>query len=381
MTNPHELYSKFDQSIWLNSFDRNLTEHGGMNMMILDGVRGVISNPHRYANAILESNVYDDAINEFVQTDKSMDNETLYQWLVTKDARTAADALWPVYDNSDGQDGYVCLELPTEAAYETADTIDAARHLWKRINRENLMVNVPATIQGILATETLIADNINVNVTHLFLPEDYKAVVKAYLRGLAKNPEPERVRSVASFSINELDTFVNQKLDDLGIAEVQVLKNKTAVSMAKIAYQYYKQIAESEAFRSEQKRGAKMQRLMWAGISPVDSEKTNSGKNGSERNKLFYEEQLVCANTTVALEPEVFDEFLLSGQFLHSLDNDIQSAQRIPPVLDSLQISLSSLIPQLREKSIQMLADSRLAVFTALKNKRLQLVKEYSAQI
>jgi transaldolase len=370
MNNAHELFSKFGQSIWLDCFDRNLLDSGGLGIPILDGVRGVISNPAAYAKAIADTNIYDSAILDFVQADTAIDGETLYLWLMTKDARMAADMLRPVFDSSGGQGGFVCVDLPARVAYDTKGTIDAARHWWQRIDRRNLMIKLPATKQGLLALETLVAENINVNITDVYCVDDYKSVVQGYLRALAMNPAPESVRSVASFGVDRLDAKVNRALDALDIGEVQFLKNKAAVSTARIAYQYYKQIVDTEEFYAQQKRGAHMQRLLWV----IDT----GDITGRDSAGLIYLEQLIGADTIALLKPDTFDKFLLSGRLLHSLDGDTESAQRIVQAVDSLEISLPAIAPQLREQSVRNLGDAQHAIFNALEDKIVQVTKEYA---
>jgi transaldolase len=375
MSNAHELFSKFGQSLWLDCFDRSLVDNGGLRILIMDGVRGVISNPDCYSKTVRETDVYDDAIRDFLQADDAIGGEPLYQWLMTKDARMSADVLKSVYDNSEAQDGFVCVELPANVAYNTEHTLNAARHWWKMVDRKNLMINLPATEQGLLALEILVAEGINVNVTHVFTMEDYRAVIQSYLRGLATNPEPEHVRSVASFWLNTLDAKVNQALDNLGIAEVQVLNNQAAVATAKIAYQYYKQVMDSNEYQSQRQRGASLQRPLWVN----DMEATVIARESAREDiKSIYMEQLVGSGTVAALSPEEFDAFLLNGQLLHSLDDDIEAAQRIIQVLDSLEVNLPALAPVLREQCLQRLADSQQALFKALDGKRAQLAKEYA---
>jgi transaldolase len=370
MSNAHELFSKFGQSIWLEGFDLNLLDNGGLEILVLDGVRGVSSNPDMYLKTITDTIIYDNAIEDFCQVDNTVDGNTLYQWLMTRDARQAADILNPVYSGCDGQDGFVNVELPAQVAYEVCDTIDAARHLWKRIDRKNLMIKIPATQQGVLAFETLIAENINVNMTHMFSLDDYKSVLQAYLRGLAQNPDPGKVCSVASYCVGVLDAEVNHQLDELGIAEVQILKNKAAVSSAKMAYQYFNQISKSSEFRALQNRGAHRQRLLWASDSHRTAEPDDK--------KAYYLQQLIGTDTVAALTPEAVDEFLLSGQLLHSLTSDMESALRIPQVLDSLEINLTAIAPQLREKCVRQLEDTHREIIKALEKKRSMHTKEYA---
>ena len=272
MTNAHILYSEFGQSIWLNYFDRNLLVNGGFDGLILDGIRGANNNAEIFFNVFTSSNGYDETIRDFVEDDASIDGETLYQWLITKDTRVAADKLRAVYDSSKGDDGFVSVDIPAHVAYDTDKTLQTARHMWQRINRDNVMIKVPATKQGIAAITPLIAEGININVSCVYSLETYKAVVKAYLRGLGLNPDPSAVRSVASFGLSSFDAVVNDSLEEIGIAEVNVLKGKAAIAGARMAYQHYKQQLASDDFESQHRRGAKMQKLLWSDTRAHDPE-------------------------------------------------------------------------------------------------------------
>lgn len=369
MINVHRLYSDFGQSIWLDYFDRNLLELGGLESLILDGVRGAISNPRSLLKAIAESNDYDETIRDFLQTDQTIDDETLYQWLLIKDARNAADVLRPVYDSSGGGDGFVNVDMPAYLAYNAEESIESARHLWRRVNRSNAMIKVPATKQGIVAIEALIAEGINVNATHLFSLETYKAVTQAYLRGLASNPSPENVRSVASFYLSELDAKVDNALEELDIAEVQIIKGKTAIAGARMAYQFFRQTESSQAFKTQLNRGAKMQRLLWAGTSPTNQ----------EYSEKMYVEQLIGGDTVVALALDTLDAFIFSGNLHYSLESDVEAAQRVPYVLESLEIDLPVIAIQLEEECIQSMAAHQRQILAALSKKRHEVTEEFAS--
>lgn len=368
MTNAHRLYSEFKQSVWLDYFDPNLLNNGGLDALMLDGVRGAINNPMVFRDTISDGSTYDETIVDLVQSDATIDNETLYQWIITNYAIAAADILKPVYESSGGNDGFVNVELSAHLAYDTQATIEAARHLWKRIKRKNLMIKVPATKQGIDALETLIAEGINVDMTQLYFLEDYKNVARSYLRGLARNPDPLQVRSVASYYLDSLDKVIDSELEQLGISEVQVIKGKAAVSGARIAYEYYQQLLQSDEFKTQQQRGACMQRLLWADTSP----------SNAQYEETYYVEQLIGSDTISAMKPDTFDAFILNGDLLHTLDNDIEAAKRIPQVLESLEIDLPTVTAQLQEQGVEQLSDAHRLIFAALDKKRLRLAKEYA---
>jgi transaldolase/glucose-6-phosphate isomerase len=215
--NPLQELSNFGQSFWVDYILRSLITSGELDMHIKeDGVRGVTSNPAIFMKAIAETDEYKQSINSL--SPKYEDTKSLYEQLAIQDIQGAADALRPVYDQSKKQDGYVSLEVSPHLAHDTNGTLDEARRLWETVAKDNLMIKVPATPEGIPANEQLISEGINVNVTLLFSQAAYEQVAKAFIAGLEKRStqgQPlEHVASVASFFISRIDSAIDKLLEE-----------------------------------------------------------------------------------------------------------------------------------------------------------------------
>ena len=363
------LLNKYGQSVWLDYIDRNLVANGGLKALVEEGVRGVTSNPTIFHKAITSSTDYDDAILDLIQADHEIDDETLYQWLAIQDIQLAADILKPVYESSKGEDGYVSLEVSPHIAYETDKTIEAAQHLWRAVDRPNLMIKVPGTAPGLRAVERLIADGINVNVTLLFSVDRYREVTAAYIRGLSKNSHPEKVASVASFFVSRVDSKVDAALDQTGNKDAQLLKGKIAIANAKMAYQHFLKVTDSINFETERKRGAKRQRPLWA---------STSTKNPAYSDVLYVEE-LIGTNTVNTVTPQTLDVFQAHGELRNSLENDINAASRELKALTAFGIDLEQITDELEQEGVKKFADSYDQLLAALKEKRSEVAKEYAS--
>ncbi|MFZ0882847.1 MAG: transaldolase family protein, partial [Candidatus Acidiferrales bacterium] len=252
--NPLKALLKFGQSVWLDYIRRNLLTTGELKRLIEeDGLRGMTSNPTIFEKAITGSTDYTKTLEE-LEKRKDLDAKGRYEELAIKDIQDAADFLRPVYEKSKKRDGYVSLEVSPYLAHKTQETLDEARRLWKRVGRENLMVKVPGTPEGIPAYQQLISEGININVTLLFALDVYVKVAEAYIAGLeqyAKNGgDVSRMASVASFFISRIDTLVDGEIDEKikatsnagDQAALRNLKGKVAIANGKITYQRYKQI-------------------------------------------------------------------------------------------------------------------------------------------
>src|SRR5450755_3783386 len=191
------------QSIWLDYIRRDLITSGEFQRLVEeDGVHGVTSNPTIFDKAITAGTAYDHALRLLLLTDPDRDAQALFESLEIQDLQMAADILRPVYDQTEGADGFVSIEVSPRLAYDTAASIAEAQRLWKAVNRPNLMVKIPSTVQGVQAVEVLIAEGININITLMFSLDHYEAVAQAYLRGLKRNTKPHQVSSVASFFVS-----------------------------------------------------------------------------------------------------------------------------------------------------------------------------------
>ena len=263
-----KLWEDFGQAVWLDYIERDLITGGGLKRLVaVDGLRGVTSNPSIFHQAITTGEAYREAIDALLAERPRLSTGELYEALAIEDIRGAAGELRPVYEASDGGDGFVSLEVSPRLAADTAGTVDQARRLWREVARPNLMIKVPATAAGVPAFEQLIADGVNVNVTLMFSLGHYEAVAAAYLRGLARAAEPARVASVASFFVSRVDTAVDARLEALGTAEALALRGRAAVANAGLAYCRFREIFHGDAFASLRKRGARVQRPLWASTS------------------------------------------------------------------------------------------------------------------
>ena len=252
--NPLKKLHQHGQSVWYDNIDRAMLTGGALQRMVdEEGVRGVTSNPSIFQAAISGSSDYDQSIASMLKENPTLSPRSLFFELAIEDIRAAADVLRPIYDESGGVDGMVSLEVSPDLAYDTSGTIEEARDLWRRLDRPNVMIKVPGTAEGIPAFETLTADGINVNVTLLFSVERYQECVEAYLSGLEKRVVQgrpiEHIASVASFFISRVDVAVDSALTDCeDQATASPLQGKIAIANAKLAYQFYEGVVNSERF-------------------------------------------------------------------------------------------------------------------------------------
>src|ERR1700722_15263906 len=267
---------KFVQSVWLDYIRRDLLTGGELKRMIEeDGLKGMTSNPAIFEKAIATSKDYDDLLKELAPK-RDLDAKARFEAIAIRDIQTAADALHPVYDSTKRRDGYVSLEVSPYLAHDTQGTLEEARRLWKTVNRENVMIKVPGTAQGIPAFQQLIGEGINVNVTLLFAQDVYEKVAEAYIAGLEefakKGGDLSQRASLASFSVSRIDTLIDSQLDDkikkstdsAEQGKLRGLKGKVAIANAKLAYQSYKKIFSGPRWAALDARGAQSQRVLWA---------------------------------------------------------------------------------------------------------------------
>lgn len=367
MSVTHELL-KHGQSLWLDYIDRGLLVRDGLKHLIGAGIRGVTSNPTIFCKAITGSHDYDEMIRDLIQADHLIDEHGLYHWLTLQDAQMAADLLHGVYESSKGLDGYISLEVAPDLAYDTAATVKAARHLWKEVNRPNLMIKVPSTEPGVEAIEQLIAEGINVNATLLFSVSRYREVAHAYLRGLARAEHPQRLASVASFFVSRVDTKVDKALAEVETTRAIALQGRIAVANAKLAYQAYLELLGSDEFKALAQRGARMQRPLWA----------STGTKNPNYSKVLYVEQLIGQDTVNTVPPETFDIFMARGEVRETLTLNVDVARRQLRELSELGIDLEDITHQLEKEGVDSFADSYFALLKGLKEKCAEVTKEFA---
>ncbi len=339
-----QLWEDHGQAVWLDYIQRSLLEKGGLTRLVEDdGVRGVTSNPSIFCQAMTGTDEYDDQVGEILSKNPKASASTVYEALAVRDIQSAADILRPVWETSDGSDGFVSLEVSPELARDTDGTITDARRLWKLVARPNLMIKVPATAEGIPAIETLIGDGINVNATLMFSLTDYENVAQAYLRGLARCADPTRVASVASFFISRVDTTVDKQLEAIGTEEALALRGKAAINNACLAYRRFEEIFDGPDFATLAARGARPQRPLWASTSTKNPEFSD----------VLYVEELIGSRTVNTIPSSTLDAFRDHGKPRDALVEHLTAADSVMADLKRLGIDIDQVTTKLQEDGVQ----------------------------
>ena len=350
--NPLKKLELLGQSIWLDYIRRDLITSGGLRRMIEDdGLRGMTSNPAIFEKAISGGRDYDDDIR--AMTLKGMDAKAIYEALTRRDVQMAADEFRPVYDRTDGKDGYVSLEVNPHLAHDTKGTIEEARRLWAALDRPNVFIKVPATAAGLPAIKQLTSEGINVNVTLLFGLPRYRQVAESYIAGIemrsSQGEQLKHISSVASFFLSRIDTLVDplaEKFIEPGSAKTGIAKmvrGQAAVSSAKVAYQIYKEIFGSDRFRKLADKGARAQRLLWA----------STGTKNPAYNDVKYIEPLIGPDTVNTIPVETLKAYRDHGDPELSLERDVDEAGRVMARLPELGISIDRVTQQLEDEGVE----------------------------
>jgi transaldolase / glucose-6-phosphate isomerase len=358
-TNPLQALLSYGQSMWLDYIRRDLITSGSLKTMIADdGLRGMTSNPAIFEKAIGESSLYDDMLKSLAsRTD--LDTTARYEQIAIRDIQDVADILRPVYDSSKFRDGYVSLEVSPLLALKTQETIDEARRLWKAVNRENVMIKIPGTAEGLPAIRQAIGEGINVNVTLLFAQEVYEKVAEAHIAGLEdlakRGGDLKKIGGVASFFISRIDSLVdsiiNEKLKTATDAKQQLLKNllgKVAIANGKLTYLRYQRLFSGPRWQALAAQGAQTQRVLWA---------STSTKNPAYRD-VMYVEELIGPDTVNTMPPATIDAFRDHGKLRNSLTEDVAGAQNVMDNLARTGISIKEVTTKLTDDGVKLFADA-----------------------
>jgi transaldolase len=340
------------QSIWLDYIRRDLIAGGELRRLIEeDGLRGMTSNPAIFEKAIAGSHDYDADIRMMAHDGKEC--KAIYEALSQRDVQGAADEFRPVYDETDGKDGYVSLEVNPHLAHDTNGTIAEARRLWAALNRPNIFIKVPATTEGLPAIQQLISEGINVNVTLLFGLPRYRQAAEAYLAGiearLAQGKPVKHVASVASFFVSRIDALVDPLLEKIiaqGGDDVQLVKQvhgQVAIASAKVTYQIYKEIFGSDRFKKLTEQGACVQRLLWA----------STGTKNPDYSDVKYVEALIGEETVDTAPVETLDAYRDHGEPKARLEQDVEEAGWVLQRLLLLGIDIDQVAQQLEEEGVE----------------------------
>lgn len=355
--NPLKMLNQYGQSVWLDYIRRGLITSGELERLVRDdGLRGVTSNPAIFEKAITGSTDYSAAL-DVLQRRADLDAMALYEHLAVEDVQAAADVMRPVYEATKQRDGYVSFEVSPHLARDTRRTIEEARRLWKAVGRENVMIKVPATPEGIPAIEQLISEGINVNVTLLFSQQAYERVAEAYVAGLearaARGGDVSRIASVASFFISRIDTAID------GIVMVRLkspgsppglrsLLGKVAIANAKLTYRRYEELYTGPRWQALAAKGAQTQRLLWA----------STGTKNPNYRDVVYVEELIGPDTVNTIPPATFDAFRDHGRPRASLTENLEEAQGTMALLEQVGISMKEVTGRLLEEGIQLFVEA-----------------------
>ena len=369
--NPLRQLQDQGQAVWLDYIRRDILLDGSLQRMVEeDGVSGVTSNPAIFQQAIGESDLYDRAIQEHVRTAIDGAVEDLYEALVIEDIQLAASILMPVYEATSGRDGLVSLEVSPHLAQDAEGTLSEARDLWRRVDRPNLMIKVPATRECMPAIEQLLAEGINVNVTLMFSMTHYEAVARAYLRGLERCPKPGRLASVASFFVSRVDTKVDSELTALGGEVADGLLGRIAIANSKLTYARYQELFEGTSFQPMRERGAAVQRVLWA---------STSTKNPAYRD-VVYVEELIGPDTVNTIPPHTLQAFRDHGHVRPALLEEWGEARRQLAELAELGIDLERATEELQQEGLEKFAAPYDSLLESLRGKRDTLIDGLTAE-
>jgi transaldolase / glucose-6-phosphate isomerase len=358
--NPLIQLQTFGQSIWLDYIRRDLLQDGELQRLITeDGLRGMTSNPAIFEKAIAGSTQYQDFLDSLAgRTD--LDAKGRYELLAIRDIKAAADILASVYRSTKKRDGYVSLEVSPYLAHDTKGSIDEARRLWKTVARENVMIKIPGTVEGIPAIRQLLSEGINVNVTLLFAQGVYEEVAAAFIDGVEKfaatGGDVSRIASVASFFISRIDSLVDslvgdqlkKETDAARKAKLQGVLGKVAIANGKLTYEAYQRIFSSPRWKALAAKGAQTQRVLWA---------STSTKNPKYRDVLYVEE-LIGPDTVDTIPPATLDAFRDHGKPRQSLTEDLNGARKTMADLAGVDIVMKDVTDKLTADGVKLFADA-----------------------
>jgi transaldolase len=363
MTPLHQLAEQ-GQSVWIDFLSRDFVQGGDLAGLIGDGVVGVTSNPTIFQSAIAEGDAYDEQIKELTASES--EPKEIFIGLARDDIRAACDLLRQVWDEGNGKDGWVSLEVDPNLAHDTRATIDEAARLHALVDRPNLLIKIPATPEGLPAIEETIAAGIPVNVTLIFSLERHREVAEAYVRGLQRlvdgGGDPSGIASVASFFVSRVDTEADRRLDEIGGHDE--LKGTLAIANAKLAYVTYQEVFSGDAWEALAAAGATPQRCLWA---------STSTKNPEYRD-VIYVEELVGSDTVNTMPRETVEAVMDHAKIERTLDRDVDGARRTLEAFAAAGIDYDDVVETLEREGVEKFAKSFRELFADLEAKRDQLV-------
>jgi transaldolase / glucose-6-phosphate isomerase len=359
-TNPLKELLNFGKSVWLDYIRRDLLTGGELKRLIdEDGLRGMTSNPTIFEKAIAGGTLYDDLLNS-LRSRTDLDAKGRFEVLAIRDIQDAADMFRPVYESTKRRDGYVSIEVSPYLARDMKGSLEEARRLWKSVGRENVMVKIPGTAEGLPAIQQAISEGININITLLFAQDVYVKVAEAYIAGLeqfAKNGgDVSRMASVASFFISRIDSAVDAIIETRLKAskdareqeQLKSIQGKVAIANGKQTYEKYQTIFSTPRWKALAAKGAQTQRVLWA---------STSTKNPAYRDVLYVEE-LIGPDTVDTIPPATLDAFRDHGKPRQSLTEDLPSAHKTMETAAKLGISMKEVTDKLTDDGVRLFSEA-----------------------
>lgn len=361
--------AELGQSIWLDYIRRSLMESGGLQDRIDAGVRGVTSNPSIFEKAIAGSDDYDPQLEELAKAGKNL--REIYESLVITDIQQACDLFRPVYDRSDGLDGYVSLEASPSLAEDTEGTIEEVAHFHEAVDRPNLMIKIPATKAGYPAVEEMLSRGVNINITLMFSLEQYEQVAAAYLNGLERfqqaGGDPAELASVASFFVSRVDSKVDPLLDERG---QESLRGAIGIANAKLAYRRFTEVFSGPRWAKLAAAGARVQRVLWGSTSTKDPRYPDT----------LYVDNLIGPHTVNTVPPKTLDAYLDHGTLAPTLQRNVDLAEGQLEELQSIGIEFDVVTDELLAEGLTKFSDAFDALMASIESKAKRLAGPLPAE-
>jgi transaldolase len=352
------------QSVWIDYLSRSFVQDGDLEGLVRDGVVGVTSNPTIFQGAIAAGDAYDEQIKAVTETES--EPKEIFLALARDDIRNACDILKPVFDEGNGKDGWVSLEVDPNLAHDTQATVEEAKRLHALVDKPNVFIKIPATREGLAAIEETIAAGIPVNVTLIFSLQRHREVAQAYIRGLQRLVEsggdPSKIASVASFFVSRVDTEADRRLDEVGGHDE--LKGTLAIANAKLAYVSYQELFSGPEWEKLEQAGATAQRCLWA---------STSTKNPEYRDVIYIEE-LIGPDTVNTMPRETVEAFQDHGNVAETLTRDVDGARRVLEAFKEAGIDYDDVVETLEREGVEKFAKSFRELFADIEAKRDALV-------
>ncbi|MDA0174446.1 transaldolase [Solirubrobacter taibaiensis] len=365
MSTPLQQLADHGQSVWIDFLSRRFVKDGDLKGLVGEGVEGVTSNPTIFQGAIAEGDAYDDQIREL--SGEYDDAKEIFWQLAKDDIRDACDILRSVWDEGEGKDGWVSLEVDPNLAHDTEKTKSEAVRLFELVDRPNLLIKIPATLEGLQAIEDTIAHGIPVNVTLIFSLERHRKVAEAYVRGVQRlvdgGGDPKTVASVASFFVSRVDTEADKRLEAIGGQDE--LLGKLAIANAKLAYQTYNEVFSTPEWEALAAKGASKQRCLWA----------STGVKNPDYKDTVYVEELVGPDTVNTMPRELVEAVLDHGDIRgNAITEDPEGASRLLDQVEAAGVSYDDVVQTLEREGVEKFAKSFSDLIEGLESKLKTLV-------